>query len=105
MAQEDLDTMAVAKTDAPKTAYDNIGEWVEQPNDVENREAAAAAGVKDASFIGYEEALEDYEARVDVEDLAHKAARNGVAPDAAATFADGAFMRQVGDEGAGSSSA
>lgn len=102
MAQEDLDNMAVVKTDAAKTAYDNIGEWNESPNDVENREAAAAAGVKDASFIGYEAALEAYEARADVETLAEKGARNGVGTPA--TFADGAFMRQVGD-GAGSSGA
>jgi hypothetical protein len=98
MAQEDLDNMPVVKTDAAKTAYDNIGEWVESPNDVENREAAAAAGVKDASYIGYEAALEDYEARADVETLAQKNARNN--PD---DFADAAFMRQVGDEtGSGS---
>jgi hypothetical protein len=93
MAQEDLDNMPVVKTDEPKTAYDNIGEWVESPNDVENREAAAAAGVLDASFIGYEAALEDYESRPDIETLAQKNARNNPAD-----FADPAFMRQVGQE-------
>jgi hypothetical protein len=98
MAQEDLDNMPVAKTDEPRTAYDNIGDVNESPNDVENRAAAEAAGVKHAAYIGYEDALLDYEARPDIEDLAHKAARNGVAPDAAATFADGAFMREVGDQ-------
>jgi hypothetical protein len=100
MAQEDLDAMPVVKTDEPKTAYDNIGEWVESPNDVENREAAAAAGVKDASFIGYEAALEDYESRPDIETLAQKNARNN--PD---TFADAAFMRSVGQENPEGSSA
>lgn len=100
MAQEDLDNMPVVKTDEPRTAYDNIGEWNEQPNDVENREAAAAAGVKDASYIGYETALEAYEAREDVETLAEKNAR-----DMPETFGDAAFMRAAPDAEGSSSGA
>lgn len=99
MAQSDLDAMPVVKTDAPRTAQDNIAEWNESPNDVENRAAAAAAGVKDAAFIGYEDALTAYEAREDVEPLAEKNAR-----DIPTTFADAAFMREA-PGGAGGSSA
>lgn len=98
MAQEDLDNMPVVKTDAPRTAYDNIAEWNESPNDVENRAAAEAAGVKDASFIGYEDALRDYEARADVEPLAEKNAR-----DMPTEFEDAAFMRASVDGPGGSS--
>ena len=89
MAQSDLDSMSVKDT-APKTAYDNISEWVESPNDVENRAAAKAAGVKDAAYIDYDVALENYESRPDIENLARKNARNNPQ-----TFADAAFMRSV----------
>lgn len=90
MAQSDLDSMEVVKTDDPRTAYDNISEWGESPNDVENRAAAAAAGVKDAAYIDYDVALENYESRPDIEDLARKNSRNNPVD-----FADAEFMRSV----------
>lgn len=99
MAQADLDAMAMAKTEAPATAGDNIGEFGESPNDVENRAAAEAAGVKDAAFINYDVALDAYAARDDVEPLAEKNSR-----DMPADFAEASFMRTVdGETGTGSS--
>lgn len=88
MAQEDLDDMVVVKTDDPKTAAEQLNGFGESPNDVENLEAAIAANVQHAGFINYDVALDKYAARPDMEDLAHKNARN--MPD---DFADAAFMR------------
>lgn len=93
MAQEDLDTMVVVKTDAANTADDNITEWTEsaqQPNEIENRQAAADAGVSNAAYIRYDVALDKYADRSDVEDLAHKNAR-----DMPADFAEAGFMRSA----------
>lgn len=99
MAQSDLDNMAVAKTDAPVEAGDQLNGYGESPNDVENRAAAAAAGVLDAAFINYDVALDAYAARGDVESLARKNAR-----DVPSDFADASFMRTVdGNVGSGSS--
>lgn len=99
MAQSDLDTMVVVKTDDAVTAADNLVGYGESPNDVENKAAAAAAGVLDAAYINYDVALDKYAARDDVEDLAHKNARD--IPD---DFADASFMRTVdGSAGSGSS--
>ena len=100
MAQEDLDDYKQGhsrggwfegKRDA-KTA-DEILDW-HGPliSDVANEEAAAAAGVKDAAFINYAEALEAYESRSDIEDLAHRRAR-----DFPVDFDDASFMRETGD--------
>lgn len=94
MAQEDLDNMPQTDKNQPaKTALDNLSEWHESPNDVENRAAAEAAGVKDAAYINYDVALDAYAARVDVEDLAHKNAR-----DIPSDFADADFMRANGSD-------
>lgn len=93
MAQEDLDSMPVAKDFPAKTALDNLSEWHDSPNDVENRAAAEAAGVKDAAYINYDVALDAYASRVDVEDLAHKNAR-----DIPSDFADADFMRANGSD-------
>jgi hypothetical protein len=99
MAQSDLDAMVVVGTDDPKTAEDNIGGLGPEANDVENAAAAAAHGVWRASFINYDVALDKYAARDDVEDLAHKNAR-----DIPADFADASFMRTTtGAAGSGSS--
>jgi hypothetical protein len=98
MAQSDLDSMVVVKTDAPVTAEDNLVGYGESANDIENAAAAAAAGVKSAAFINYDVALDAYAARADVEDLAHKNAR-----DMPTDFADASFMRTVdGATGSGS---
>jgi hypothetical protein len=57
--------------------------------DDEAKERAAEAGVTDAAYVDYESALGNYEARVDVETLAERRAReNGI------TFDDGAFVRK-----------
>lgn len=99
MAQEDLDNMVVVKTGPAATAEDQLVGYGEQLNDQENKAAAEAAGVKDAAFINYSEALDAYSAREDIESLAHKNARN--APD---DFADASFMRTSdGQDGSGSS--
>lgn len=90
MAQADLDSMP-ADNREPKTASENLVGYGEQVNDVENREAAAAAGVIDAAYIDYDEALDAYAARDDIEDLARRRAR-----DFPADFADADFMRQSG---------
>lgn len=99
MAQSDLDAMVVSKQDPPLTAYDQTANIGPEANDAENKAAAAAAGVLRASFINYDVALDAYAARDDVEDLAHKNAR-----DMPADFADASFMRTVsGAAGSGSS--
>lgn len=99
MAQSDLDSMVVVKTDDAKTAFDNIEGWGESPNDVENKQAAADAGVLFAGYINYDVALDKYASRDDIEDLEHKNAR-----DIPSDFADASFMRTVdGNVGSGSS--
>ena len=101
MAQSDLDSMQTGIRQAadPVEAEDNLVGYGESVNDVENRAAAQAAGVKDAAFINYDVALDAYAARDDVEDLAHKNAR-----DMPSDFADASFMRtDDGLAGSGSS--
>lgn len=100
MAQSDLDSMAIAKeNEAPKTASEQLAGLGEDINDVNAAEAAAAAGVIRASFINYDVALDAYAARDDVEDLAHKNAR-----DFPSDFSDASFMRTAdGQAGSGSS--
>lgn len=99
MAQSDLDSMVVVKTDAPLEADDQLVGYGESANDVENKAAAAAAGVLNAAFIRYDAALDKYAARDDIEDLARKNAR-----DIPSDFKDASFMRTVsGNVGSGSS--
>lgn len=101
MAQEDLDAMQTGTRQAapPVEAGDNLVGYGESIVDTEAAAAAEAAGVRYAAFINYDVALDAYAARDDVEDLAHKNARN--APD---DFADASFMRTVdGEVGSGSS--
>lgn len=100
MAQSDLDSMAIAKeNEAPKTASQQLEGLGEDINDVAAAQAAADAGVIRASFINYDVALDNYAARDDVEDLAHKNAR-----DMPSDFADASFMRTAdGQAGSGSS--
>jgi len=93
MAAEDLRTMPVSRTEAPRTADDNIKSWDGDGHvDLEevNRRAAADAGVRHAAFINYDAALDAYASRSDIEDLAHKNAR-----DMPADFATPAFMRST----------
>jgi len=98
MAQSDLDSMVVVKTDDATTASEQLANFGEEINDTEAKAAAAAAGVRYAAFINYDVALDRYAARDDIEDLAHKNAR-----DMPADFADASFMRTVdGAPGSGS---
>lgn len=96
MAQSDLDSMPQDNYE-PKTATENLVGYGESVNDVENREAAQAAGVLDAAYIDYDEALDAYQARDDIEDLAHRRAR-----DFPADFADADFMREAPTAGGSS---
>lgn len=93
MAAEDLQNMVVSRQEAPRTAEDNLTHFDGEGHfDLEtaNREAAAAAGVRDAAFINYDVALSAHADRPDIEDLAHKNARN-----APADFNEAAFMRST----------
>lgn len=94
MAAEDLDNMVVSRTEAPRTADDNIVSHFEVDGAVDleaaNRAAAAEAGVKDVAFINYDVALAAHASRSDIEDLAHKNARN-----APVDFSHPAFMRST----------
>ena len=100
MAAEDLANYKQDTRDF-KTAQQVIVDGNNGPqalqSDVDNAAAAEAAGVKDASFINYAVALEAYEDRPDIENLANRRAR-----DFPVSFADAAFMRQTG-YGGGSS--
>lgn len=91
MAAEDL---AGYKDDTrvPKTADEAIEGYGPLASDIANAEAAAAAGVIDAAYIDYDVALEAYEARSDIEDLAQRRAR-----DFPVDFADASFMRETGE--------
>lgn len=91
MAESDVNSMP-ADNREPKTASENLVGFGESFTDVENKAAAEAAGVLDAAYIDYDEALSTYAGRDDIEDLAHKNARN--APD---EFSDADFMRASGD--------
>lgn len=93
MAAEDLNNMPAANNKAVRTAGQNLTTFDGEGHvDLEtvNRNLAAEAGVRDAAFIDYDEALALHASRDDIEDLAHKNARN-----APATFADAAFMRRT----------
>ncbi len=96
MAAEDL---ANYKQDTREalTAQEAIDWHGPLQSDLDNDAAAEAAGVKDAAFINYAEALEAYEARPDIESLANRRAR-----DFPVDFDDASFMRETG-YGAGSS--
>lgn len=93
MAAEDLETMPTATNKEIRTAGENLTSFDGEGHvDLEtvNRALAAEAGVKHAAFIDYDEALALHASRDDIEDLAHKNAR-----DMPATFADAAFMRRT----------
>lgn len=96
MAAEDLADYKQDTREA-KTAQEAIDWHGPLQSDLDNAEAAAAAGVKDAAYINYAEALEAYEDRPDIENLARRRAR-----DFPVDFDDASFMRETG-YGAGSS--
>lgn len=99
MAKEDW-TGAVKSADRdedfPVTARKHVNETVYGSPDGENRAAAAGAGLKNAAYINYGEALEAYEAREDIEDLATKQTRN-----APADFDAASFMRALPNKSGG----
>jgi len=80
--------------DDKKKAYDYSGLLApeERGNKVDEERAARAeeAKVTDPAFVDYEEALENYESRPDVETLAQRRAR-----EAGTSFADAAFRRDA----------
>lgn len=101
MAESDLDAMQTGtrQAAAPVEADDQLVNFGESVVDERAKQAAADAGVRYAAFINYDVALDAYAARGDVEDLAHKNAR-----DIPEDFADASFMRTVdGEAGSGSS--
>jgi hypothetical protein len=91
MAQNDVDNMQPDNRE-PKTAEEQLEGYGESFTDVENKAAAQAAGVIDAAYIDYDEALDAYQGRDDIEDLDHRRAR-----DFPADFSDADFMRASGD--------
>ena len=93
MAANDLDTMVISRTEAPRTAADNLDSFDGVGHvslEDANRAAAAAANVRDVAFINYDVALAAHAARDDIEDLAHKNAR-----DMPVDFSSAAFMRST----------
>ena len=74
----------------PRTASDVIAAYTDTV-DAENVERAADAGVIDVAYIDYEEALDNYQNRSDVEPLAERRART-----VGADFHDAEFRRQAG---------
>lgn len=91
MAAEDLAGMK-DDTNTYKTAQEVVADAGPLQNDLDNAAAAAAAGVKDAAYIDYDVALDNYAARPDIESLERRRAR-----DFPETFADAAFMREAVD--------
>lgn len=90
-ALKEADAKAAKKDYNPTTAQDAVA-----PHGPHGAEAAAAkraeeAGVVDAAYVNYEEALENYQARPDIEPLDERRAREG-----GRDFQAAAFRRQVG---------
>ena len=92
MATSDLDSMQTGERQAaPAVEADaQLVGFGESIVDTRAKQAAKNAGVQSAAFINYDTALGNYAARNDVEDLAHKNAR-----DIPSDFSDADFMRKV----------
>jgi hypothetical protein len=75
----------------PKTAQDNVNALGPLVTDLENAKRAKEEGVLHEGFVGYEEALKNYESRSDVETLEQRLARE-VGPD----FETAHFARETG---------
>lgn len=98
MAKADYE-VADREGDFPVTANDKVAETVYETPDEENRDRALAAGVKDAAFIDYDEALTAYGNREDIEDFDSYTRRTyGVT---GATFAAGEHMRELPNRSGG----
>ena len=81
----------MAKDYKPKTAQDNVNALGPLVTDLENKKRADEEGVLHEGFVGYEEALKNYESRSDVETLEQRLARE-VGPD----FEAAHFAREKG---------
>ncbi len=73
----------------PKTSQDVVAPHLDPLAD-EDAKRAEKAGVKDSAFVDYEEALDNYQSRPDVETLAARRAREG-----GWKFEDAAFRRSA----------
>lgn len=87
MAKEDY--VAADRVIESLTAGENVAETVQATPDADTKAAAYAAGVSNAAFIDYAEALEEFQSRDDIETLADRRAR-----EYGADFADADFMRR-----------
>lgn len=76
----------------PKTSQDAVAPHLD-PLAGEAEKQAEEAGVKDAAFVNYENAMDNYQKRSDVETLAARRAREG-----GWKFEDAAFRRSVEDD-------
>lgn len=75
----------------PVTAQDRVGALGPLVTDLENDKRAQEEGVTEPGFVGYEDALKNYESRTDVETLEQRLARE-VGP----TFETARFARETG---------
>lgn len=73
------------------TAADQLAPFQDKV-DGEAKERAREAGVVDVSYVDYEEALEAYEARPDIETLEGRRLREG-----GVTFSDATYVREAED--------
>ena len=87
---------AVTANGGPLTALDRVNQTVEVTPDAENKHEAFNAGVKDAAFIGYADALEAHQAREDIETLAARRDR-----EYGRDFDAGEFMRELPNRSGG----
>lgn len=84
--------MAVKPTQAEylasvRDAADNANVGMDDTVNEDAKERAATAGVKHAFYIDYAAGLDNYEARADVESLAHRRAREAQVDDPETDFA------------------
>lgn len=93
------DYTAADRTIESLTAGEKVQETVFENPDAENRDEAYAEGVLDASFIGYEDALEALEDRPDMESFdAYTRRSYGVT---GASFDAGKHMRELPNRSGG----
>lgn len=78
----------------PKTAEDVVAEYPQDTVSADAATRADAANVRRPEYINYDAALANYEARSDVETLAHRRAR-----EAGDQFSDADFVRAEGYDG------
>ena len=86
MAAEDF--IVADRPLAGLTAGDKVAQVVQETPDADAKAAAETAGVSNAAYIGYADALETFQERDDIETLADRRAR-----DNASTFGAADFMR------------